>query len=158
MYISQNEETLKYFKRFKKVVINNQPWEVQSVDNISTPGILEIALKETYNNTIETNLEKVVKESIKEENIEEKTSVNPYIYGAETVYPYDVKRYSLKNYDDNSGHWKILRESRKNIVKITEIDNEVEVQIITGKTGNFAIGYVVEDKLIASLDINIDSL
>ena len=39
-----------------------------------------------------------------------------------------------------------------------ELDNEVEVQIITGKTGNFAIGYVVEDKLIASLDINIDSL
>jgi hypothetical protein len=60
MYITQNEETLKYFHRFKKVMINNQPWEVQAVDSISTPGIMEISLKETYTNTIQNDIKNVI--------------------------------------------------------------------------------------------------
>ena len=59
---SSTKVSIALFSRFKKVMINEQPWEVQAVDSISTPGILEVSLKETYSNTIETNIEKAVEE------------------------------------------------------------------------------------------------
>ena len=156
MYIAQNEETLKYFHRFKKVMINNQPWEVQVVDSISTPGILEISLKETYNNTIENDIEKAVEEAQKQPIIEEQFGV--YIEGENIIYPYDIKTYKLKNYA-GGGSWLIKNESRKNIVKMNVInEKEVELQIVTGRSGNFTLVFEASGVEVSSLDIKIDSL
>lgn len=158
MYIQQNEETLKYFRRFKKVMINEQPWEVQATDSISTPGIIEVSLKETYNNTIEVNIEKAVEEATKKEVVKEQNTNEPYIYGSTEVYPYDVKHYEIKNY--SGGSWSIWNESRPNIVKLKNIsDNEIDLHIITGKSGKFTLVYESnEGKAIAALDIQIKSL
>ena len=157
IYVQQNEETLKYFKRFKKVMINNQPWEVQATDSISTPGIIEISLKETYNNTIETDIEKAVEKAIKKEEIKEQSRNEPYIKGLTEVYPYDVSTYEIKNY--NGGDWVISNESKSNIVKMKNItDNLVDIHILTGKSGNFTLNYIKDNEIIASLDIEIKSL
>ena len=157
IYVQQNEETLKYFKRFKKVMINNQPWEVQATDSISTPGIIEISLKETYNNTIETDIEKAVEKAIKKEEIKEQSGNEPYIKGLTEVYPYDVSTYEIKNY--NGGDWVISNESKSNIVKMKNItDNLVDIHILTGKSGNFTLNYIKDNEIIASLDIEIKSL
>ena len=157
MYIQQNEETLKYFHRFKKVMINNQPWEVQVVDSISTPGILEISLKEAYNNTIETNLEEAVNKAI--QKIEVLEQEGAYIHGPITVYPYDTCIYEIKNYKDIQGFWTIQNESRKNMIKVISNDNQkINLSIITGKSGKFTLIYKTDEKIISSLDINIDSL
>ena len=158
MYIQQNEETLKYFRRFKKVMINGQPWEVQATDSISTPGIIEVSLKETYNNTIEDNIEKAVEEATKKEVVKEQNTNEPYIYGSIEVYPYDVKHYEIKNY--GGGSWSIWNESRSNLVKLKNIsDKEVDLHIITGKSGKFTLIYESnEGKVIAALDIQIKSL
>ena len=43
-----------------KIKLNGKPWEVQAVDSISTEGIIEVALKETYQNSIQ--------EAVDEEN------------------------------------------------------------------------------------------
>ena len=53
MYIGKNEETEDFFHRFKKLEINGQPWEVQGVDDISVDGLIVVALKEDYQNSIE---------------------------------------------------------------------------------------------------------
>ena len=158
MYIQQNEETLKYFRRFKKVMINGQPWEVQATDSISTPGIIEVSLKETYNNTIEVDIEKAVEEATKKEAVREQNTNEPYIYGSIEVYPYDVKHYEIKNY--SGGSWSIWNESRSNLVKLKNIsDKEVDLHIITGKSGKFTLIYESnEGKAIAALDIQIKSL
>ena len=158
MYIQQNEETLKYFRRFKKVVINGQPWEVQATDNISTPGIIEIALKETYNNTIEVNIEKAVEEATKKEVIQEQNTNEPYIYGSTEVYPYDVRHYEIKNY--SGGCWSVWNESRPKLVKLKNInDTDVDLHIITGKSGSCTLTYEnSEGKVIAALDIQIKTL
>ena len=137
-------------------MINGQPWEVQAVDSISTPGILEIALKETYNNTIENNIEKAVEDAQKKEAIEEKSGI--YIYGAEKVYPYEVHTYELKNYN-GGGYWVVTNESRKNLVKIKNNNtNSVELFIITGKSGSFTLSYMEEDFVVTELNIDIGSL
>ena len=51
IYITQNQETLDYFHRFSKIKLNGNTWEVQAIDTISTPGIIEVSLKEDFNNT-----------------------------------------------------------------------------------------------------------
>lgn len=157
IYVQQNEETLKYFKRFKKVMINNQPWEVQATDSISTPGIIEISLKETYNNTIETDIEKAVEKAMKKEEIKEQSGNEPYIKGLTEVYPYDVSTYEIKN--DNGGYWVISNESKSNIVKMKNItDILVDIHILTGKSGSFTLNYIKNNEIIAALDIEIKSL
>lgn len=156
MYISQTEESLKYFKRFKKIIIDGKPWEVQSVDNISTRGVLEVFLKETYRNTIEENIEEAVKKSEKKDEVNEQSGT--YIHGASTVYPYDVRKYSLKNYNRTDGEWKIKNESKKGLVKGIAVGADIELQVLTGKSGSFTLYYEVEGKVIAELDITIDSL
>lgn len=157
LYVTQNEETLKYFNRFKKVMINNQPWEVQAVDSISTPGIIEMTLKETYNNTIETNIEKAVQEAEKQVEVPEQENV--YIHGLDKVYPYDVCKYEIRNYNGTAGTWSVKNMSRKNMVKILELmEGGVELSVITGKSGTFTLMYEADGTEVAALNITVGSL
>lgn len=157
LYVTQNEETLKYFNRFKKVMINNQPWEVQAVDSISTPGIIEMTLKETYNNTIETNIEKAVQEAEKQVEVPEQENV--YIHGLDKVYPYDICKYEIRNYNGTAGTWSVKNMSRKNMVKILELmEGGVELSVITGKSGTFTLVYEADGTEVAALNITVGSL
>jgi hypothetical protein len=157
MYIPQTEESLKYFSRFKKVIINNQPWEVQAVDSISTPGIIEMTLKETYNNSIEKDINKIIEEIEKKEEIPEKEEI--FIYGPKTLYPYDVSTYEIKNYNGIAGTWSIENASRSKMVKMFSLeDNKIQLSILTGKSGKFTLVYKTEKEIISSLDITIGSL
>jgi hypothetical protein len=158
LYVAQTEETLKYFGRFKKIDINGKPWEVQAVDTLSTPGIIEMTLKETYSNTIETNIEEAVKKAEEKEVVKEQDTALPYIYGTTTVYPYDVHTYTLKNHN-GGGSWSVEGESRQNAVKlIVKSDLSVDIQILTGKSGRFYLVYKIDDVVVADLGITIESL
>ena len=159
IYIQQNEETMKYFNRFKKVMINNQPWEVQSVDSISTPGIIEMTLKETYNNTIENNIEKAVEKAKQKEKNEEQNN-EVYIYVSDIVYPYDICKYEIKNYNGSeTAYWQINNQSKNKIIKIIDNTNKsIELHILSGKSGSFVLEYIDENKVIISKNIKIGSL
>lgn len=58
IYITKDETTLAFFKRFDRVNINGKPWEVQayndnygSSSNKTDTGIIRVAVKETYTST-----------------------------------------------------------------------------------------------------------
>jgi hypothetical protein len=59
LYITKDENTSAFFKRFDRVKINGKPWEIQAYnDNYSISrtdrgetGIIRVALKETYTST-----------------------------------------------------------------------------------------------------------
>jgi hypothetical protein len=52
-----------------------------------------------------------------------------------------------------------LNESRKNLAKIKVIsETEVEVQIVTGKSGSFKLAYKLNEETVAAIDITINSL
>ena len=57
--IPKNEFTLNYFKRYNKFYLQNDEtcWRVETVDSISTPGILEIVAVEYYANKHEDDIE-----------------------------------------------------------------------------------------------------
>lgn len=157
MYLPQNEETLKYFHRFNKVTIGNRPWEVQAIDDLSTPGLIQVHLKETFLNQAENDIDQMVKESINVDIIDEKEET--YIHGPNEVYPYDTKTYEIRNYQWKAGTWFIENESKSGIVKIIDLDNDkVTVNIITGRSGSFTLVYKTDNQVIAALDITIGSL
>ena len=158
MFITQNKETMDYFHRFNKIMINSEPWEVQGVDSISTPGILEVHLKETYNNTPETDIDAAVHAAIDVIEIDEKDET--YIHGPNEVYPYEVHEYQLKNYIGEPGIWKLVNMSRKNMAKLTHADDMgVNVNILTGKSGDLELVYeTARGAVIAALNIKIKSL
>jgi hypothetical protein len=156
MYITQNEETLNYFHRFSKIKLNGNTWEVQAVDSISTPGLIEIALKEDSNNTPKDDLDKAVQDSINVVYIDERQE--EYIHGPKEVYPYETHSYELKNSDLTNGYWQLSNMSRKNAAKIVSFDeSKVIVSILTGKSAKIQLDFVAEERQV-SLPIEIKSL
>lgn len=87
MYITKDDTTEDYFRRFKTITLDKKPWEVNAVDALSTEGIIRVLLKEDYSNTV---AEEIAKE--KEENIVVETSL---IQGPIEVYPYDTVQYTI---------------------------------------------------------------
>lgn len=59
LLIPKNESTLKYFKRYQKFYLQGDDtcWRIESVDAISTPGIIEISAVEYYANETVDDIE-----------------------------------------------------------------------------------------------------
>ena len=151
MYITKDEKTEAFFHRFAIIELDNKPWEVQAVDSISSDGIIIIALKEYYQNTIEKEL---LKEEKEQSNNEEEIDENEiYIDGESIVYPYDKKIYTIKN--TNGGNWII---QGKGCRIITQTENSVNIEVTTGKSGSFKIQYIRENEDIIEKEITIKSL
>lgn len=151
MYIGKNEETEDFFHRFKKLEINGQPWEVQGVDDISVDGLIVVALKEDYQNSIEEKIEEE-KQVIENQELEEEITTS-YIQGDTVVYPYDEKVYTIKNAE--GGKWSIGSSK----VKILKQNSEtVTIGVITGRSGQFELRYIRENEEDIVLNVTIESL
>ena len=151
MYIEKNEDTMDYFERFKIIKINNKPWEVQSLDEMTVDGIILIGLKEYYQNTIEEAVEEEEKQ--KEEQKPEQDITIPYINGPEVVYPYDEVSYTIEN--SENGTWSVSNTKAK---IISQSNNEVKIIITTGRSGNFSLIYTTENNEDIILPVEIESL
>ena len=125
LYISKTDTNLKKFKRFEVIKIDGNSYEVQAVDTISMDGIIEVYLKEYFNNSV---AEAAAKET------ESINNVSPYISGPATVYPYDIVEYKTTGI---TGSWFISDLTLARIQSSTE-DSAV-VEIITGKSGKFTL-------------------
>lgn len=149
MYITKDEFTLDYFKRFKKIKIDNKPWEVQAVDTMSSIGIIEVALKETFSNT----LEEEIKDAETETNGNQEAGQPPRIVGSTIVYPYETYSYSIDGL--TNGIWSV---DNIKLVKIDGFNNtEVSISIKTGRSGNFTLSYTSGSQT-AELPIVIESI
>ena len=146
LYITNNEETKDYFHRFKKLIINEKPWEVQIVDAISNNGLIMVALKETFSNELEDKVLNKTQESdvqieqTPEDPVPEWTEdkeLEPIIEGPAEVYPYDKKKYVIKNADD--GCWVINNE--KKAVIAHQSKKTVTIDFITGRSGDVELIY-----------------
>ena len=148
MYITKDEFTLDYFERFKKIKIDDKPWEVQAVDTMSSTGIIEVALKETFSNTLEEEMK----------NAETETNGNqeagsPHILGSTIVYPYETYSYSIDGL--TNGVWSV---DNMKLVKINGFNNtEVSISIKTGRSGNFTLSYTSGSQTV-ELPIVIESI
>ncbi len=147
IYVTKNEETLDFFKRFQILKIDGHRWRVAATDIFSQGSIIEVYLEEFFDNSLED-------EQIKKEPIifgEEE----PYIDGPQFVEPYQTEiKYSLVNNLNAAGAF--LVSSKK--VKIVNSDNNsCIINIISGKAGEFKIIYREEGKEDLELNVTIES-
>lgn len=151
LYITKNDETTDYFSRFKVINFNGENWEVQTVDDVSTEGVIELYLKEHFTNSIEEESE------AKREEIElEKEEVTYLIKGDTVVYPYDEKQYMLEGADEMGGTW--LISNRKAVILPEKETDTITVAITSGKSGNFEIIYRRDGEEDIILPVQIKSL
>lgn len=153
MWVTKNEDTEAFFHRFNKIEIKGNPWEICAADFDSTPGLIEVQLKETFRNTIadEKKAEEEALKPIDPEPGEEEQTL-PHIIGDTIVYPYDTKTYTIVNL--NGGIWKLSN----NKAKITaQTDSEVTIVITTSKSGSIDLIYSKDENDII-YNITIKSL
>ena len=150
LYITKDEDTLAYFQRFDRIIINGKPWEVQAYnENYSTSktgdfnsGIIRVALKETYTST--DQFIKEVKDAdaaqIQAEAVYDAEHTQPRIDGPTAAHPFDILVYKAKNYEQPQ-NWYI---SDTSLVKVIEYDQtSLKLQVISKKANEegFTIGY-----------------
>ena len=150
LYITKDEDTLAYFQRFDRIVINGKPWEVQAYnENYSTSktgdfssGIIRVALKETY-----TSADQFVKElkdaetaQIQAEVAYDAEHTQPRIDGPTAAHPYDILIYKAKNYQ-GIRDWFV---SDTSLVKVLDYnENTLKLQVIAREANSkgFQVGY-----------------
>ena len=134
LYIAKDETTQAFFKRFDRVKINGQPWQVQAFnDNYgassSDPntGIIRVALKETY-----TNTDSQIKQREKENQ-----STNAAIVGSSVLSPYDTDiKYSILNSPAGAA-WSVTSSGSaaiQDLVSYTiDSNNNLIITVVTSK-------------------------
>ena len=151
LYITKDEDTLAFFQRFDRIIINGKPWQVQAYnESYSTnkrgdaeTGIIRVALKETY-----TNTPQFVKETIQvldkqqaDKQAYDAIHTQGYIDGPAEAAPYDRLTYIAKNLD--SAEWSISDSTLAKIVSISQDGKAVQVDVVTGFSNKkgFEISY-----------------
>lgn len=134
LYITKDETTKAFFKRFDRVVINGQTWEVQGYnDNYGTSsknaegGMIRVALKETYTST----------NQIIQDMKETEQSSDYEILGPSEVQSYDTVTYYVYN---GTGSWILPTAAPIDIISQTTNELKIEIKPIRNKT-TFTLGY-----------------
>lgn len=157
MYITKDEHTVNYLKRFAIVMVDDKPWQVQAADAVSSDGIVMVFLKEYYSNTLEEAIEEELKQK-KEESIilpieDAEEDFEPRLEGPMSVFPYEIHKYEIFNVE--GGEWRI---SNNKAEILNRTDTKVEIGITTGKSGTFDLMYIRKNKDIIKFTIQILSL
>lgn len=153
MYIKKDRKTENFFHRFSKIELNNMPWEVQAIDSMSLEGVIIVALRETYQNSIEKELEKENEEC----DIIERDGVTPYINGPLEINPYDTIKYKVEKISEEelTGEWKI---TGKRINILEENSSYIVFQENSGHQGEIEIKYKRKGKADLLLTVKVNSL
>ena len=145
IYIKEDENTKKYFKRFTRVKLDGHEWEVQVTDSITVPGIIELEVQEYYDNTIE-ELPKIHK------NPEIDIDPSPVIIGDTLVKPDTVVGYMIDpKFYSPENKWEIIDNPRVRIENIKEDGRICEVKIFAGTVKPFTLKYG-KSQLIVNVD------
>lgn len=125
---------------------DNHNWKIIATDKYSQKGLIQVYLKEDFDNDME---DKQIEPTIVEVN-----ENSPHIEGPMIVKPYDKNlEYSIKNVSNGA----FVVESNK--IKVIETDSSsIKLNILSGKSGSFEIKYEVGGDVAASAMIIIESL
>lgn len=153
-YVTKDEITNNFFKRFQIVKFDGHRWRAATVDRYSSDGVLMVHLEEYFDNEMEDAMVE-----IKPIEVDPRTKT-PYIEGSNIVRPYDVNlTYSIKNISGGSFVVSSDKVEISKLIKISSSDeNTLKFNIITGKSNEFKISYMIGDEEIAVLPITIKSL
>ena len=140
--IPKTEENEKYFIRYAKFYLHNDPdtcWRVTAVDGISTPGIIEFHADEYYKNDDEDD------NGIVGELIPRPAKPLPSdIVGEDVIYPNMIYDYLYDGVD--TGEWHILEHDAP--VKLVSKNNKAKIKWNAYYAGTFTLQYGNHNKVI----------
>ena len=173
LYITKDQDTLAFFQRFDRIIINGKPWEVQAYnESYSTSktagtdsGIIRVALKETY-----TSTDQFVKQKIEEKTAAQKEKAQydaihtePRIDGPSIAKPYETLIFTAKNFaterDENGKeiikHWSLYGTDLAKIIKTSVDGKTITVEVLTGTSNKkgFYVNYGNSDDTILHVQI-----
>lgn len=128
IYIQNTPVTANYFHRFTKIKIADQTWEVQVVDRTTVPGIIELEIKEYYNNSIEE-----LPQIIEQEPIHQIIGQVLVPQDSEIGYTIDQALF------DDDWTWSIVGNDRVRIVNVDKTGRICKVKVHQGAIGDFII-------------------
>ena len=149
LYITKDENTIAFFQRFDRIIINGKPWEVQAYnENYSVnkrdgveSGIIRVALKETYTSTDQFIKETLIKDQVKieEKQLYDLQHTEPYIDGPTIARPYDILTFKAKNFEreyDGEGleilkRWSLFGTPLAQIIETSLDRTTIKVKILT---------------------------
>lgn len=139
LYITKDEDTLAFFQRFDRIIINGKPWEVQAYnEHYSTSktkgedsGIIRVALKETYTTTDQFIKEKesAAADQIEAEAEYDAVHTQARLEGPTSAYPYDILIYKVKNLEGEP-EWSVSDSKLAKIVSVSEDGTQVRIEIL----------------------------
>lgn len=128
LYITKDEYTSAYFKRFDRIIINGQSWQIAAYnDNYgtsnknSTGGMIRVALKETY-----TSTNQMIKNLDKQDEEYELEVIGP-----STVQSYDIVTYYVPG---GTGTWTVPLECPFKVLSNQNGKLKAEVLKVTSNT------------------------
>ena len=121
LYITKDDTTKTFFRRFNRVVINGQTWEVAGFnDNYGTTskndqgGMIRVALKETYTSTNE----------ILKNYEDEKTQSQGQIMGPKVIQSFDTVYYKVP---EGTGQWVVPAAAPIKVLNNTSTELKIQV-------------------------------
>ena len=149
IYITKDENTAEYIKRFAKLKIDNKVWEVQATDPYCADGIIEATIKETFQNEFE------------EVGIITPQETEPEISMGIIQGPTTVDAFGSAEYIINSGYsgtWEISDTTKADFNKKKTTQEMATIDILSGRKGKFTLSYLVDNRIIAELEVEIKSI
>ena len=144
IYIKKDARTEDFFSRFQHLKLDGHTWEVQVVDKISVPGIIELEVQEYYDNPI-AELPVIKKRDTVAQIIGETIVKQDTVQG----YKIDLDCYS-PDY-----HWEIEGNKRVKILEECEDGKYCKVQVYPGAVRSYRVKYT-NGTAGYHLDVSID--
>lgn len=127
IYIKKDKRTTGFFHRFTKIKVDGHTWEVHVVDEISVPGIIELEIREFYDDAL-ADLPVIEQEGCHE------------IIGRETVQQDNTYGYMIRNaYINPEFSWRVEGNPRVEIE--SQDSNMCNVLVHDGAIKGFKVIY-----------------
>lgn len=172
LYITKDQETISYLERFDRIkiasgkyekdndgnyILNEEEmriprydwWEVVGINTNYGDGMIRVAIKETYNNTIGDQVQEQEAQHKAEQSA---AAAQMNINGPLVIRPYDIVKYTAKEPIHNRV-WKISNSKVVHILKQDE--TEVTLEVLTKRSFKQGFDLIYGDDKI---HIEIDSL
>lgn len=160
--VPDNEQNQRYFNRYQQFLLKGTTYIIETLDNISMPGIIKLHATEHYSNKIDDDVEENLKNKWNIHPIIEETGTEYMIEGPSIIKPQFRQEYTALT---AGGVWTILENEGKGgsanliparFVEDTHVQN-IHLWWDAYSRGNFTLVYTLNDHRYMK-NIHVESL
>ena len=155
--VPDNEKNNVFFKRYQTFLLKGITYQVEQVDDLSMPGVIQLNCKEYYGNRIEDDVEENLRNAWNVQPIIEESPSEYMIEGPDTVKPKFVAEFkSLVS----GGEW-VLVDGKNTKAVFEDLDtfqDTIHVKWDSMMSGQYTLGYKTKNGELYQKNILVESL